>query len=238
MKKGLKIGILVGVIVLVIAGVGGYFFYNDVMQKSKIVETFAEIEELTKTGNFDIEVLNQKTSNIVTSGKYANVEKAAKNYAHDLFNKAYEIRAVLEDEKLAQMLTAKNYSEDGPEFEESKKYISETKQKLEQGKTEMIAFLEESNINSYIDAQTSDGYSKELYRQLLSEDINMSEKEKNDFEKSIDKVISMLEIEEEVINFLVENKGKWSVEGEQILFNSNTLVVKYNGFLTRLRILQ
>lgn len=107
MKKGLKIGILVGVIVLVIAGVGGYFFYNDVMQKSKIVETFAEIEELTKTGNFDIEVLNQKTSNIVTSGKYANVEKAAKNYAHDLFNKAYEIRAVLEDEKLAQMLTAK-----------------------------------------------------------------------------------------------------------------------------------
>lgn len=65
----------------------------------------------------------------------------------------------------------------------------------------------------------------------------MPESEKKQLESSIDKVISMLEIEEEVINFLVENKGKWRVQGGQILFETNSLVSEYNGFLSRLRIL-
>lgn len=47
----------------------------------------------------------------------------------------------------------------------------------------------------------------------------------------------MLEIAEEVIDFLIENNGNWEVQGEQVLFNSNSLVIKYNSFLTKLRIL-
>ncbi len=237
MKKGLIIGIIIAVIVLVAVLAGGYLFVNDTKQKAKILETFAEIEEITKSGNFNMEQLNEKTRTIVSSGKYAKVEKAAKNYASDLFGKAFEIKSMLEDEKMAQLLTASNYAEDGPEFVESKKYISETKQKLEQGKTEMLGYIEEGKINSYIEAETTDGYCIELYQQLLSEDIEMSDAEKKEFETSIDKVISMLQIEEEVLNFLTENKGKWEIEGEQVLFNSNSLVIQYNGFLTKLRIL-
>ena len=101
----------------------------------------------------------------------------------------------------------------------------------------MLGFLEESKINAYIEAETSDGYSVELYKQLLSEDIEMSDAEKKELETSIDKVISMLEIAEEVIDFLIENNGNWEVQGEQVLFNSNSLVIKYNSFLTKLRIL-
>ncbi|MCI8384018.1 MAG: hypothetical protein HFJ33_04030 [Clostridia bacterium] len=235
MKKGLIIGIIIAVIVLAVAGVGGYFVFNDVMQKNKIMETFSELEQVTKSGNFDQETINEKTSNIVSTGKYANVEKAGKNYARDLFSTAIELKTMLEDEKMAQLLTASNYQNDGPEFAESKKYITETKQKLEDGKAKMLSFLEEGKINSYIEAETSDEYCKELYRQLLAEDINMPESEKKQVETSIDKVVSMLGIAEEVINFLIENNGKWEVEGEQILFNSNALVVKYNSFLTRLR---
>ncbi len=163
MKKGLIIGIIIAVIVLVAVLAGGYFFVNDAKQKAKILETFAEIEEITKSGDFNIEELNEKTRTIVSSGKYAKVEKAAKNYASDLFNKAFEIKTMLEDEKMAQLLTASNYAEDGPEFVESKKYISETKQKLEQGKTEMLGYIEEGKINSYIEAETTDGYCVELY---------------------------------------------------------------------------
>lgn len=239
MKKGAIIGIIVGVIILVvlIAGAIGYFFINDVAQKTKIVEEFKQISELTNSEDFNIEEINEKTSNIVTNGKYAMVERAAKNYAHDLFNTASELKTMLEDEKMAGLLTASNYEEDGPEFVETKKYLSETKQKLEDGKTQMLGYLEESKINSYIEAETTDSYCTELYRQLLSEDIKMPETEKKQLETAIDKVISMLEIEEEVINFLIENNESWRVEGEQILFDSNTLVIKYNSFLTKLRIL-
>ena len=137
---------------------------------------------------------------------------------------------------MAELLTASNYQEDGPEFVETKKYLSETKQKLEDGKIQMLGYLEEEKINSYIENETSDAYCKELYRQLLSEDISMPESEKKQLETSIDKVVSLLGTEEEVIEFLIENNGKWRVEGEKVLFDSNSLVVKYNSFLTKLRI--
>lgn len=239
MKKGKIIGIIVGaiVLVLIIAGVIGYFFVNDVTQKAKIVEEFKQIEELTNGEDFTMEQLNEKTGNIVSSGKYAAVEKAAKNYANDVFGTAFEIKALLQDEKMAQLLTASNYEEDGPEFVETKKYISETKQQLEDGKAKMLSFLQEDKINSYIEAETKDAYAIDLYKQLLAEDLEMSDSEKKELETSIDKVISMLNIEEEVINFLIENKGKWQVQGEQVLFDSNTLVTEYNSFLTKLRIL-
>lgn len=239
MKKGKIIGIIVGaiILVLIIAGVIGYFFVNDITQKAKIVEEFRQIEELTNAEDFTMEQLNEKTGNIVSSGKYAAVEKAAKNYANDVFGTAFEIKALLQDEKMAQLLTASNYEEDGPEFVETKKYISETKQQLEDGKAKMLSFLQEDKINSYIEAETKDAYAIDLYKQLLAEDLEMSDSEKKELETSIDKVISMLNIEEEVINFLIENKGKWQVQGEQVLFDSNTLVTEYNSFLTKLRIL-
>lgn len=237
MKKNVKIIIIAVVIVLAIALVGGYFFINDIMQKGKLVDELSQIEEMTKSGEFDMEKLNEKTSNIVTTGKYAKVEKAAKNYASDVFNKANEIKTVLEDEKMAQLLTASNYKTDGPEFVETKKYLSETKEKLQNFKTEMFGYLEEGKISSYIEAETTDSYSIELYKELLKEDIEMPESERKEMEQAIDKVASMLDIAEEIINFLVENKGQWQVQGEQVVFNSNSLVQKYNGFLTKLRIL-
>lgn len=237
MKKNVKIIIIVGVIILAVALAGGYFFINDIMQKGKLVDELSQIEEMTSSGEFDMEKLNEKTSNIVTSGKYAKVEKAAKNYASDVFNTANEIKTVLEDKKMAQLLTASNYKADGPEFVETKKYLSETKEKLQNFKTEMFGYLEDGKISSYIEAETTDSYSIELYKNLLKEDIEMPESERKELEQSIDKVVSMLNIAEEIINFLVENKGQWQVQGEQVVFNSNSLVQKYNGFLTKLRIL-
>lgn len=237
MKKGVKIAIIIGVIILVIALAGGYLFMNDIAQKAKIVEEFTQIEEITSSEDFDITALNEKTENIVATGKYATVEKAAKNYARDLFNTVYKIKTLMEDERMAKLLTVENYQKDGPEFVETKKYISETKQQLEDGKAKMLSFLQEDKINSYIEAETKDAYAIDLYKQLLAEDLEMSDSEKKELETSIDKVISMLNIEEEVINFLIENKGKWQVQGEQVLFDSNTLVTEYNSFLTKLRIL-
>ena len=75
MKKGSKIGLIVGAIILIIAIVGGYFFINDATQKAKIVEEFEEIQKITKSSDFNMDQLNEKTGNIVTSGKYAKVEK-------------------------------------------------------------------------------------------------------------------------------------------------------------------
>lgn len=237
MKKEAKIAIVVGVIVLALILLGGYLFFKDNKEKIKIVGEFQKIEALTNQENFKKEELDEITNHIVATGKYASVEKAGKKYANDIFNTAYELKTLLEDEKMAQVLTASNYQEDGPEFVETKKYLSETKQKLEDGKAQMLAYVQEDKINSYITNETTDEACITLYKQLLAEDINMSEAEKNELASSIDKVVSMLDIEIEVIDFLIANKGKWQIQGEQVSFNSNSLVQQYNAFLTRLRIL-
>ena len=123
MKKNTKIGIIVGVILLIIAIAGGYFFFNDIMQKSKMIIEFEQMKEITQAEDFDLDKLKEKTSTIVSGGKYATVEKAAKNYASDVFSKAFEIKTLLEDEKIAQLLTASNYTKDGPEFVEDRKSV-------------------------------------------------------------------------------------------------------------------
>lgn len=235
MKKGVKIAIVVGVIVLVIALAGGYFFMNDAGQKAKILEEFAQIEELTESENFDMAALNEKTGTIVTNGKYATVEKAAKSYASDLFGTAFKIKTLMEDERLVKLLTAENYQEDGPEFVETKKYISETKQKLEDSKKEMLSYLEENKINSYIEAETTEEYYVNLYKELVTQDIEISDTERNELESSINMVVSLLDTAEEVIDFLIANKGKWEVQGGQIAFATNQLVETYNGFLEKLQ---
>lgn len=237
MKKEAKMAIRVGMIIVAVILIGGYLFYNDIMQKAKVVEEFQKIEAITNQENFSKEELNEITNHMVATGKYASVEKAGKKYANDIFSTAYELKTLLEDEKMAQVLTASNYQEDGPEFVETKRYLSETKQKLEEGKAQMLACVEEDKINSYITSETTDEACIELYKQLLVEDINMSETEKNELAASIDKVVSMLDIETEIIDFLVANNGKWQVEGDQVSFNSNNLVQEYNGLLTKLRIL-
>lgn len=235
MKKGVKIAIIVGAIVLVIALAGGYFFMNDIAQKTKILEEFAQIEKLTDSENFDMTALSEKTSKIVTKGKYATVEKAAKTYASDLFNTAFKIKTLMEDEKLAKILTAENYQEDGPEFVETKKYISEAKQRLENDKKEMLSYLEESKINSYIEAETTDEYYINLYKELVTQDIEISDAEKDELEKSIDMVVSLLDTADEIIDFLNANKGKWEVQGEQVVFANNELMQTYNSFLAKLQ---
>ncbi len=235
MKKGVKIAIIVGVIVLIVALAGGYFFMNDVAQKAKMLEEFAQIEQLTESQDFNMEALNEKTSNIVTTGKYAAVERAAKKYASDLFQTAFNIKTYMEDEKLVKLLTAENYKNDGPEFVETKKYISETKQKLEEDKKQMLSYLEESKINSYIEAETTEEYYVNLYKELAAQDIEISEEEKNEFEKSINSVISLLDTANEVVDFLIANKGKWQIQGNQIAFATNQLVETYNGFLAKLQ---
>lgn len=240
MKKGLKIGLIIGAIILVIiviVGVGAYFLMNNFMQKTKIAEELSQIEQATQSGEFNMETVSEITGRMVSTGKYAAVEKATKNYAKDLFHKANEMKTLLQDEKMAQILTASNYQADGPEFVESKKYLNETKQKLQDGKAEMLGLIKEEKINSYIENETNDASCIELYKQFLAEDINMPETEKKQLETLIDKTVSTLDIELEILNFLTENNGKWEIQGEQIAFNSNNLVTTYNEFLTKLRIL-
>ena len=228
-----KILIIIGVIVAIIIGIIGYFVVVDLNQESKLQNELTELSNLVNEENIDIDKINKKLNTITTTGDYAIVEKAYKNYLSDNFNNIIEMTNLLNDEIITASLTVDNYKEDGKDFKNTKEYLKETIQDLEECKNKYYEFLTEEKAMSYINNKNLDSYYIDFYKNEIMGDI---ESERNDttVEDSLNDVISLLQNSEKVINFLSDNKDSWNIEGENIVFNSDDLTSKYEELINNL----
>lgn len=231
MKK--KLLIVIGVILAIAVGVIGYFVVVDLKQESKLQSELTELSNLVNEENIDIDKINKKLNTIITTGDYAVVEKAYKNYLSDNFNNIIEMANLLNDERITASLTVENYKEDGKDFKNTKEYLKETIQDLEECKNKYYEFLTEEKAMSYINNKNLDSYYIDFYKNEIMGDI---ESERNDttIEDSLNDVISLLQNSEKVINFLSDNKDSWNIEGENIVFNSDDLTNKYEELINNL----
>ena len=230
MKK--KIIITIIIIALVLLGGLGYAVFQDLNQEKKLN---VEIEELDGLLNFeenmDTSENEKRLDRVVTKNDYAIVEIAYKQYVSDFYNNAIEITNILNDGRISNSLTAQNYKKDGPEFTETKEYLSATKEKLETCKQKYYDLLTDEKIMSYIDGKDLDDYYVDYYKQEV---VGNLEEEKNDktIETSLNDIIDLLNNSQKVIDFLAENKGKWKVEDEKITFIKDSLYEDYNNLIT------
>ena len=232
MKK--KIWITIAVIVAIIVGIIVYFAITDLNQEEKLRNELTEINELVNEENINMEEVNKRLDTIVTTGDYAVLEKAFKNYLSDNFDNIMKIVEILNDEKITQILTAENYKNDGPEFVETKAYISTSKQNLETYKQKYEEFFTEDKAMSYINDKNLDDYYVDIYKNEFVGDIENDFKE-DETSKSIDEIIEILDISEDVINLLSENKDSWKIEGDTIVFSTDSLSQEYNNLLDNLK---
>lgn len=174
--------------------------------------------------------ISRRLNTTVTTGDYQKIEKAAKKYFTDILNDLIDLVTVLNDERITNILTVDNYVNDGKEFLTTRKYIKDTKEKLITGRDSYYELFTEEKVMTYLDGLTIDDYYRDFYRNEIIGDI---ENEKNDktVEKAINQIIDMLDDSEKIINFLVENKNAWEVEGDTIVFDTNELVDQYNNLL-------
>ena len=231
MKK--KILIIVGIIILIVIGVIAYFVITDLQQEDKLTAELQEISNLVNSQNIDIDQINERLDRTVTRGDYAVVEQSFKQYLKDNFDVSMKIADILNDEKLTTILTADNYKQDGKDFVETKNYISTTRDQLETYKTEYQDFFTEDKVMSYINDKNLDSYYTDLYKQELVGDIE-SDNETEVVESAINDVIGILDIYEEVINFLVDNQNSWNVQDDTIEFTSESLQNQYNSLIDKL----
>lgn len=226
MKK--KVLIIIAIIVAIVIGVVAYFVVSDINQEEKLRTEISEIDTLIEDLNND--AIKQKLDTIVTKGDYAIVEKAYKQYLKDICNNAEKIASILEDDNITKLLTAENYKIDGPEFKITKQYITETMQILEECKNKYYDLLTEETAMSYINDKGLDSYYTDFYKQEFLTEL---EQERNDttIQNSIDDLISMLQNAKKIIDFLIQNKGAWEIDGETIVFDSDSLIDEY-GKLT------
>ena len=230
MKK--KVLITVLVIIVILLGVVGYFVISDMIQEDKLKTELQEINDLSNAETIDIDAIDERLDRIVTTGDYAVVEDACKTYLRECVDNILQITDTLNDEQLVNLLSVENYIEDGKEFTKSKEYITGTRTALEICKQKYTEFLTEEKAMSYINDKGLDEYYIDLYKQEFVGD--MSEASDGEVESSIDEIIKILDISEQVLNLLSENQNAWEIEGENIVFNNESLSNQYDELINQL----
>ena len=231
MKKQIWIPLLV--VIVIVIGVIGYFVISDLGQEEKLMTELDELNTLVNSENIDMNQIKERLNRVVTKGDYATVEKAFKQYLSDSFDNAIRISEILNDEKITQSLTAENYKEDGPDFVATKEYLTNTKQELNERKTNYEGFFTEEKAMSYINDKGLDSYYTDLYRNELVGDIE-SEDVADEVEPAIDEIIAILDKTEQIINFLSEHKDDWQIEDDNIVFTTENLSEQYNTLISEL----
>ena len=231
MKKKVLIAVLIIIVIALV--VIGYFVFSDMMQEDKLKTELTEIYQLTNAETIDMDAINERLNRTITKGDYAVVEEAFKTYLKDNFDNSIEIANILNDEKITSLLTVENYKEDGKDFTESKSYITATRTTLENCKEKYTEFLTEEKAMSYINDKGLDSYYTDLYKEEFVGDMETSESD-GIVESSIDEVISILNTSEEILNLLSENKDSWEIDGEIIVFSSESLSDEYNELVDAL----
>ena len=231
MKK--KILIIITIIIIVALGTIGYIVFTDIKQEEKLMTELNEISDLENSENINMDDVNQRLDRIVTTGDYAIVEDSFKSYLRENFDNTMQIAEILNDEKIVNILTAQNYKEDGKDFVNTKEYIKTTREKLESCKTKYVEFFTEEKAMSYINNKGLDSYYIDLYKEEFVGDIENTGDTKT-VEDSINEIIEILNISEETINLLSENKNSWEIQGENIVFSNDSLSEKYDELINSL----
>ena len=231
MKKKILIVLLI-IIVIALVGVG-YFVFTDMMQEDKLKTELSELNDLVNAENINMDAVNEKLNRRITTGDYEKVEDAYKSYLRDNFDNSIQIANILNDEKITTLLTVENYESDGKDFTESKEYITNTRETLEECKAKYTEFLTEEKAMSYINDKGLDSYYTDLYKNEFIGDMSSASQDTT-VQNSIDEVITILNTSEEVLNLLSENQSAWEIDGENISFNSESLSNQYDELVKSL----
>lgn len=231
MKKKILIILLI-IIVIALIGVG-YFVFTDMWQEEKLKTELAELDQLVNAENIDMNEVNNRLDRIVTTGDYAVLEEAFKSYLKENFENSIEIANILNDEKMTTLLTVENYQNDGKDFAESKEYITNARTTLEDCKNKYTEFLTEEKAMSYINDKGLDSYYIDIYKNEIVGDMSSASQDTT-VQDSINEVIEILNTSEEVLNLLSENQESWEIDGENIVFDSESLANQYDELINSL----
>ncbi len=220
MKKTLKITLIV-IAVIIVSVIG--------------LITYAVVKELqieSKLNDIVLDLANQEVIDmtIETTGDYAKVEKMIKTNYQDFYDLVNKTINEYGNPIISNCLSASNYVKDGPEFINTRKELENLKIKRQELNEQMLAIVSSDEVDNNIKRYKLDDYYGDLYKkyvyglELIIEDVIKEDKAFND---SIDVVV-------EILDFLQVEKDHWTVEGEHIIFDDQSLLDKYNWLVDKI----
>ncbi len=229
-----KVLIIIGIIVAIIVVALTIFIVKDLNQEEKLRQEINEIDSLINFNEFDYDAINERLGKTISSGDYLVVEKAVKKYLKDTIDTTLNYVNIVTDEKFSNVLTAENYKNDGPDFINTKLYIEDTKQQIENNKNVILKQFDNETVLSYIENKNLDSYYIDFYKSLAFSSEAEIANNKQEIEQNINDVIDTLNVYDEVIDFLIKNKNDWKIDGEYIIFSTDELSNQYDELLLKL----
>lgn len=226
--------IILGIAALAIIALSAitYGVVNDLNQEEKLKKEIDYLDEITSNEKYDKKEINKILNRVVTKGEYRKVETAYKNYMTDCFDIICEMKAVMEDERLVKVLSAENYQKDGPDFVETKNFLAKAKIILSEDLNKLQEYFTEEKAMSYLDKNIDDYYKDYYKKEVIGEVDNINDDKT--IENSINDLVSLITDEEAIINFLINNKGNWEIDNNEIVFYTNSLTDQYNNLLSKI----
>lgn len=230
-KKVNKVLLTILLILAIIVIIVGILYGGRIINKAKLDN---EIEMLSSKS-----IENDDFSNIElqTSGDYAIVEKAIKEFYSEYSMLRKDFINQINDEKIQNMLTIENYKNDGPNFEESLTYIKTAQEEFNQTAENLENLLTEENIMARIENQNLSSYYINLYKNYFFEGDNLAVDLQKSYQDTVDAKELMNNLynnETKILNFLVENNANWEIVNDKLTFDSAALSAEYNTLKTQL----
>lgn len=174
---------------------------------------------------------------IQAKGNYGKIEKAIKFYLKDYSDSLQEVIRIINDEKLQKILSAENYKNDGPEFKNTIAYLEETQKSFNENMNNLVKLSEKEEIMKYIKREKLDKYYTKLYQNyMFDEGIETNIKDSQlQLEATTNSINNLINIDLEVIRFLIANKDEWKVEEDAIVFYKESLLNRYNELVSKIK---
>lgn len=209
----------------------GFLVVKDLKQEDDLRDNIKEINDMFSQDDLDIDKINKSLKSYVTTGENLMLEKAVKKYYSDAFELVLDIDDALNDKRITNLLSNENILNDAPDFTYSKKYIENTIKNLSESVEKVKDFQTEENIISYYKDAKIDSYYKDLYIELTSMFNYFGDSK--DYESDIDKLISQLEAINDILDFLKENYGRWTIVDGSYYFENEDLLMKFKELLSK-----
>lgn len=231
MKPAIAVAI-VAVIILLGSVISG--FINDQEQQSLLFDELDQLNEMSTAEKIDYEAVNEKLGTVVTTGDYVIVEKAMKRYMSDVVAVTKSMEEAMSTPAIVNALSPDNLSAGAPDFTETKASLEAAHKALTEAKAEFQSLMTKERIMSYLEEDVDAKYVA-LYEELSG---GASESEEpsgfNQVIDSIDQMITTIEVEQEALDFLAKNKGRWEIEDGQIFLKTEKLVDEYSAIIAPL----
>jgi len=230
----LKIITIIIVVLIVIFYILGETIIKDNNDYKKLTNESIEANKNLSIDTYNNNYLKEIESNKICNSKELSLlEEGLENYIKDYSNIIDKSIKTIKDEKITNLLTAQNYSQDGPAFTNSINFINTKNQELDNLNTELNNITNKIYYTKYIKERTKNKKTIERYKLLVKNIINNKDIEL--INKDITELKDILKTSNDIFIYLSRNNTAWYVESNEIVFTNQEVKTEYEKAINKIK---